>query len=45
VIAAAQAAGQNPATAVASAYHGTLVPPFCNAAARGFFQQVLAQSN
>jgi len=30
------------ATAVVTAYHGTLVPPFCNAAARGFFQQVLA---
>lgn len=25
-----------------AAYHGTLVPPFCNALARGFFQQVLA---
>ena len=23
-------------------YHGTLVPPFCNALMRGFFQQVLA---
>jgi pimeloyl-ACP methyl ester carboxylesterase len=30
------------ATAVVTAYHGSLVPPFCNAAARGFFQQVLA---
>ena len=40
---AAIAAKQDPATAVASAYHGTLVPPFCNAAARGFFQQVLAK--
>jgi len=29
-------AGANAATA---AYHGTLVPPFCNAAARGFFSQ------
>jgi len=29
------------ASAVVQAYHGTLVPPFCNAAARGFFQQVL----
>jgi hypothetical protein len=29
-------------SAVTQAYHGTLVPPFCNAAARGFFQQVLA---
>ncbi len=27
------------ATGVAGAYHGTLVPPFCNAAARGFFSQ------
>ncbi|WP_394779703.1 lipase family protein [Undibacterium sp.] len=42
VVAAATAAGANPAVAVAGAYHGTLVPPFCNAAARGFFQQVLA---
>lgn len=30
------------ASAVVQAYHGTLVPPFCNAAARGFFGQVLA---
>lgn len=30
------------ASAVVQAYHGTLVPPFCTAAARGFFQQVLA---
>lgn len=30
------------AAAVTQAYHGGLVPPFCNAAARGFFQQVLA---
>lgn len=30
------------ASAVIQAYHGSLVPPFCNAAARGFFQQVLA---
>ncbi len=29
-------------SAVTQAYHGGLVPPFCNAAARGFFQQVLA---
>jgi hypothetical protein len=27
------------ATAVLQNYHGTLVPPFCNAVARGFFQQ------
>ena len=30
------------AAAVQAAYHGTLVPPFCTAAVRGFFQQVLA---
>lgn len=30
------------ASAVIQAYHGGLVPPFCNAAARGFFQQILA---
>ncbi|NEX60665.1 alpha/beta hydrolase family protein [Noviherbaspirillum galbum] len=41
-IAAAVAAKQDPTTAVAASYHGTLVPPFCNAAARGFFQSVLA---
>lgn len=29
------------ATAVTSAYHGTLVPPFCSVAARGFFSQFL----
>ncbi len=40
---AAIAANQNPAVAVATVYHGTLVPPFCNAAVRGFFQSVLAQ--
>jgi hypothetical protein len=28
------------ATAVTLAYHGTLVPPFCTLAARGFFKQV-----
>lgn len=27
------------ATAVLRAYHGSLVPPFCNAAARGYFSQ------
>lgn len=36
------ASGANAATAVTTAYHGSLVPPFCNAAARGFFNQVLA---
>lgn len=30
------------AEAVIRAYHGTLVPPFCVASARGFFQGVLA---
>ncbi|WAC73576.1 alpha/beta fold hydrolase [Roseateles sp. SL47] len=30
------------ATAVQSAYHGTLVPPFCNAVVRSYFQRVLA---
>jgi alpha-beta hydrolase superfamily lysophospholipase len=42
----AAAVGSDPALqaqAVAAAYHGTLVPPFCNAVARGFFQTVLAQ--
>ena len=29
------------AAAVTQSYHGSLVPPFCNVAARGFFQQVL----
>ncbi len=33
------AAGQDPATQVTANYHGTLVPPYCNAAARGFFSQ------
>jgi hypothetical protein len=32
-------AGANAATAVTTAYHGSLVPPFCTAAARGFFSQ------
>ncbi|MCJ0765872.1 alpha/beta hydrolase family protein [Variovorax terrae] len=42
--AAAVAAGATDGgvSAVTQAYHGSLVPPFCNAAARGFFQQVLA---
>ncbi len=42
-IAAAVAAKTDPAVAVANVYHGTLVPPFCNAAARAFFQSVLAR--
>jgi dienelactone hydrolase len=40
--ATAAAAGTDPAAqaqAVTAAYHGGLVPPFCNAAARGFFSQ------
>lgn len=41
---AAVAAGVDPTSAVAGAYHGSLVPPFCSAAARGFFQSVLAQA-
>lgn len=42
--AAAVAAGaaDGGAQAVTLAYHGGLVPPFCNVAARGFFQQVLS---
>lgn len=35
-------AAQGGATAVVSNYHGTLVPPLCTLAARGFFQKVLA---
>lgn len=35
-------AAQGGANAVVQAYHGALVPPFCNVAARAFFQQVLA---
>ena len=38
----ANAAAQGGANAVVQAYHGSLVPPFCNVAARAFFQQVLA---
>jgi acetyl esterase/lipase len=38
-------AGKAAAGAQAQAqYHGTLVPPFCNALVRGFFQTVLASS-
>lgn len=32
------------AAAVTQAYHGTLVPPFCNAASKGFFDNILALS-
>ena len=38
----AQAAQAGGASAVLRVYHRELVPPFCNAAARGFFRQVLA---
>ena len=38
----AGAAAQGGANAVVQAYHGSLVPPFCNVAARAFFRQVLA---
>lgn len=37
--AVAAGASDGGASAVTQAYHGSLVPPFCNAAARGFFQQ------
>jgi hypothetical protein len=36
------APGASPAEKVLQAYHGGLVPPFCNLAVRSFFQQVLA---
>lgn len=39
---AAAGGGAAGAAAVQGAYHGTLVPPFCSALARGFFQSVLA---
>ncbi|MBI3284550.1 MAG: prolyl oligopeptidase family serine peptidase, partial [Burkholderiales bacterium] len=42
IVDAAVAAGKNPAVAVASVYHGAVMP-FCSAASRGFFQQVLAK--
>ena len=35
----ASTASAGGATGVAQAYHGSLVPPFCNAAARGYFAQ------
>jgi hypothetical protein len=38
----AATAAQGGASAVVQAYHGSLVPPFCSVAARGFFQQLLA---
>lgn len=33
------------ATAVSQAYHGTLVPPFCNAASKGYFDSILAAAS
>jgi pimeloyl-ACP methyl ester carboxylesterase len=42
VIAGAVAAHADPVLAVTLKYHGDLLPPFCEAAARGFFQNVLA---
>ena len=39
----AATASQGGSSAVVQAYHGGLVPPFCAAAARGFFEQVLAR--
>jgi hypothetical protein len=40
-ISAAAGGGEAGEEAVIQSYHGTLVPPFCAAAARGFFLQVL----
>ena len=34
--------GASPAERVLGAYHGSLVPPFCNIAVRSYFQSVLA---
>jgi Secretory lipase len=34
--------GASPAERVLGAYHGSLVPPFCNVAVRSYFQSVLA---
>ncbi|MEO7253490.1 MAG: lipase family protein [Casimicrobium sp.] len=34
--------GASPAERVLGAYHGSLVPPFCNLAVRSYFQNVLA---
>ena len=41
-VSAAAGGGTAGAAAVQGAYHGTLVPPFCSAIARGYFQSVLA---
>ncbi len=43
VINAALSAKTDPGLAVVSEYHTTLVPPVCMAAARGYFQTVLAR--
>ena len=40
--AADPSAGATPAERVVGAYHGGLVPPFCNVAVRTYFQSVLA---
>jgi poly(3-hydroxybutyrate) depolymerase len=40
-LSAAYGGGYTGQQAVTQAYHGTLVPPFCTAAARGFFSQFL----
>ena len=37
----AKAAVTGGASAVAQAYHGSLVPPFCNAASKGYFDSIL----
>lgn len=36
------ASGSSAAEKVVQAYHGSLVPPFCNVVTRGYFQQILA---
>jgi predicted esterase len=36
------ASGASAAEKVVQAYHGSLVPPFCNAVTRSYFQQILA---
>lgn len=43
-ISAAAGGGAAGAAAVIGQYHGTIVPVFCTALVRGFFQQVLAAS-
>jgi hypothetical protein len=41
----AKAAITGGASAVAQAYHGSLVPPFCNAASKGYFDAILAAAS